>query len=327
MTHLFPSYFLLTIDVEDWFQVENLRPWIPVSTWDSHDLRAERNVHRLLDLFDGESSAAVVQKGASWETAQNAGAPKAVQATFFILGWVAERLPHLVREITSRGHEVASHGYHHQMCSRLGDDELKKDLSDSRRLLEDIAGVPVGGFRAPNFSVDQRVLSAIQAAGYRYDSSFNSFSLHGRYGRISLDGAPRAGVARRVGDDFYEIPVSNLPLAWCLPGRYLHGNRGSEHLHLPWGGGSYFRLLPYWIFRRGIKAIIRNQGAHVFYLHPWEVDPEQPRVKAASLSARLKHYTNLDCMHSRLADMLAGFANCHFVTCRQYLDRNAAKSR
>jgi peptidoglycan/xylan/chitin deacetylase (PgdA/CDA1 family) len=145
--------FLFTIDVEDWFQVENLRPWNPPAAWDSRELRVEANVHALLDLFDGK-----------------------VRATFFVLGWLAERLPHLVREIAARGHEVASHGSSHRMCRPLSDADLGDELQGSKRLIEDITGAEVAGFRAPNFSVDDRVLSLAREAGYRYDSSLNSFS-------------------------------------------------------------------------------------------------------------------------------------------------------
>ena len=131
-------------------------------------------------------------------------------ATFFVLGWIAKRLPHLVREIATRGHEVASHGHSHRMCNGLADSELRSELGDSKHLLEDITGTEVAGFRAPNFSVDDRVLSILQESGYRYDSSYNNFSLHGRYGKISLNGN-RAGIAHKLSEYFFELPISNLP--------------------------------------------------------------------------------------------------------------------
>jgi hypothetical protein len=223
--------FLITLDVEDWFQVENLRPWNPYSVWDRRELRVEANVNRLLDLFDSfklpsppasrprccfqpdpvdpvnpvrsslDHAPCTVRRGPF------------ISATFFVLGWLAERLPGLVREIAARGHEVASHGRSHRLCRPLADAELRAELGGSKRLLEDITGAEAAGFRAPNFSVDDRVLALIREAGYRYDSSYNSFSLHGRYGRISLNGG-RMGLARRVADDFFELPVSNLPLSY-----------------------------------------------------------------------------------------------------------------
>ena len=237
--------FLLTIDVEDWFQVENLRPWMPFSTWDSRELRVEANVHKLLDLFDGVKPDAGSRKPEARSSkleGSNSPAPsldstdptdsidsidstdsidptdstqpsavKKVRCTFFILGWIAKRLPHLVREIATRGHEVASHGQSHRMCNGLADSDLRSELGDSKHLLEDITGTEVAGFRAPNFSIDDRVLSILQESGYRYDSSYNNFSLHGRYGKISLNGN-RAGIAHKLSNDFFELPISNLPL-------------------------------------------------------------------------------------------------------------------
>ncbi|MFP3927921.1 MAG: polysaccharide deacetylase family protein, partial [Desulfobacteraceae bacterium] len=161
-----PSNILLTIDVEDWFQVENFKPCIPYSTWSSRDLRVERNTHRLLDLFDS--------------TILNP------RATFFILGWIGERLPSLIREIHARGHEVASHGCNHELLSSLDAQALIKDLNKSKSLLEDIIGSRVYGYRAPSFSIDKEILGYIRDAGYLYDSSYNSFSLHGRYGRLPI---------------------------------------------------------------------------------------------------------------------------------------------
>ena len=292
--------FLVTIDVEDWFQVENLRPWNPYAAWDSRELRVERNVRRLLDLFDGK-----------------------VRATFFILGWIAERLPHLVREIAARGHEVASHGSSHRMCRPLSDAELMDELAGSKRLLEDITGAEVAGFRAPNFSVDNRVLSLAREAGYRYDSSYNSFSLHGRYGKITLNGQPRAGIAHEIKDNFFELPVSNLPLSSITTSGILGTLAQFRHLNrfrLPWSGGAYFRLMPLGVFRRGVRAILDRAGAYVFYIHPWEIDPEQPRIGQASPAARFKHYTNLDKTMGKLRGMLEAFADCRFVSCREYIN-------
>ena len=179
MSHQLPPCFILTIDVEDWFQVENLRPWFPHETWSGCELRVERNVHKLLDLFDQASSERIAHRqglqslGSSSDSSLSAishelsassnpslsATSYQLRATFFVLAWIAERLPHLVREIAARGHEVASHGYSHRMCSPLPDAELKEDLVKSKRLLEDILGEEVAGFRAPNFSVDDRVLS------------------------------------------------------------------------------------------------------------------------------------------------------------------------
>jgi polysaccharide deacetylase family protein (PEP-CTERM system associated) len=326
-------YFLITIDVEDWFQVENLRSWNPITSWGNRELRVERNVHRLLDIFDSVSLAPLFPKahpvnpvnpvGPSFSSAPCAvhRAPSlSIRATFFVLGWLAERLPHLVREIAARGHEVASHGLSHRMCQPLSDADLRDELTGSKRLLEDITGAEVAGFRAPNFSVDDRVLELIRECGYQYDSSYNSFSLHGRYGKITLNGQPRAGIAYELSDNFFELPVSNLSLS-CLPtlGTLAH----LRHFCLPWSGGAYFRLMPLGVFQRGVRAILDRGGAYVFYMHPWEIDPEQPRVGRASPAARFKHYTNLEKTMDKLKGMLEGFADCRFMGCGEYIEDGA----
>jgi polysaccharide deacetylase family protein (PEP-CTERM system associated) len=306
-------FFLITIDVEDWFQVENFKPWIPFSTWDSRDLRVERNVHQLLDLFDSFALSPCTVHHAPF-----------IHATFFILGWIAERLPRLVREIAARGHEVASHGSSHRMCGPLSNAELRDELAGSKRLLEDITGAEVAGFRAPNFSVDDRVLGLIREVGYQYDSSYNSFSLHGRYGKITLNGQPRAGIAYELNDDFFELPVSNLNLGSFIGSRFtVHGSRQNSRFILPWGGGAYFRLLPFGVFRRGVRSILDRDGAYIFYLHPWEIDPEQPRVGQASRTANFKHSANLEKTPARLRRMMEAFADCRFVSCTEYLKEGA----
>ena len=236
------QYFLITIDVEDWFHVENFKSLIPFETWDHQESRVERNIHRLLDLFD--SIELPLEKrsttGASKPTnannpidATNATNPIKVRATFFVLCWIAERFPHIVREIAARGHEVASHGCYHELPKNMLPDLLRAELSDSRKRLEDTIGMPVAGFRAPSFSINDEILKAVAESGYLYDSSYNSFSLHGRYGKISLNGGNQIGIAHRVFDNLYELPISNLNLL---------GNV------LPLGGGAYFRLIPFYFF-------------------------------------------------------------------------------
>jgi polysaccharide deacetylase family protein (PEP-CTERM system associated) len=294
--------------------VENLRPWNPPAAWDSRELRVERNVHRLLDLFDS-----FTPHPASWTVDRE----PFIHATFFVLGWVAERLPHLVREIAARGHEMASHGTSHRLCRPLSDAELRDELASSKLLLEDITGTKVRGFRAPNFSVDDRVLDLVRECGYRYDSSYNSFSLHGRYGKITLNGQPRAGVAYELNDDFFELPVSNLPLSSIsilgILGTLAHF-RHLNHFHLPWSGGAYFRLMPLGVFLLGVRAILDRDGAYVFYMHPWEIDPEQPRSGGPSPAARFRHYTNLEKTMGKLRGMLEAFADCRFVSFREYIN-------
>lgn len=276
---------LLTIDVEDWFQVENLRPWFPPELWSNYPLRVERNTHRLLDLFDQFTRPTV-------------------KATFFILGWIAEQLPDLVKEINRRGHEVASHGYGHMMCNKIGFNELEKDLYRSKSLLEDMTGIEIKGYRAPNFSINQEVLEVIRNTGYRYDSSYNNFHLHGRYGKLNMNGAQKKGIAKCLGGEFYELPISNLSI-----GRRV----------LPWGGGGYFRLMPFQIFRLGIQHILKNKGVYVFYMHPWEVDPDQPRIRQSKGLNGWRHYLNLEQTYKRLNHLIRTFNTSHFITCNQYL--------
>ncbi len=285
MDHM--NTILLTIDVEDWFQVENFKSRIPFASWSGRELRVEGNTHRILDLLDRNPS----REGPS-------------AATFFVLGWIARKLPGLVREIRDRGHEVASHGYNHHPCHGQTPEALKEDLTASRKLLEDITGEAVTGYRAPSFTVNNEILQIVEASGYRYDSSFNSFDRHGRYGRVDLSGCDRSGIARRLSGDFYEIPVSNI-------------NLGDQVF--PLGGGGYFRLIPFPLFRAGVEYLLKREDAYLFYLHPWEVDPEQPRVTDIPLSYRFRHYNNLHKTHSRLKRLVGSLGHCRFTTCRRYL--------
>ena len=302
--------FLITIDVEDWFQVENFKPYIPYTTWDTRDLRVERNTHKLLDLFD-ESGAGSRTNRANSTNSTNKTAPK-VHTSFFILGWIAERLPKLIREIHNRGHEVASHGFGHKMCSRQSPAELKADLADSKKLFEDIIGGPAYGYRAPSFSINDDILKIIEDAGYLYDASYNSFDKHGRYGKLAVNGFQKTGIAYQVSDTFYELPVSNLslkPIAYSL-----------KPMVLPWGGGGYFRLTPYDVFKKGIQRTLKKDGAYSFYMHPWEVDPDQPRVNKAPALLKFRHYVNLKSTAKKISKMLDDFSDCQFVTCREYIE-------
>ncbi len=199
------------------------------------------------------------------------------------------------------------------MPDQLSAAELKVDLSDSKKQLEDLSGSPVSGYRAPSFAINDDILKIIQEAGYLYDSSYNSFGLHGRYGRISLNGAGKSGIAHQVSDQFFELPISNFQLPTL--GTLAH----FRHFHLPLGGGGYFRLMPGPLFRLGIKQILAKQGAYLFYMHPWEIDPDQPRVESASPGAKFKHYTNLERSESKLRRMIECFAGCQFITCSEYL--------
>lgn len=258
----------LTIDVEDYFQVSALAPHFAREDWESVPCRVERNVELILGLLD--------QRGA--------------KATFFILGWVAQRYPHLVRSIAAGGHEVASHGHSHERASAMTPAAFLADIALAKKLLEDICGRAVTGYRAPSFSIGMGNLWAhdtIAEAGYVYSSSVYPVK-HDHYG---IPDAPR--FPYRLGSGLIEIPVTTL--------RWMGRN-------WPAGGGGYFRLLPYAVSRWQIAKVNRDdQRPAIFYFHPWEVDPGQPRVAAASAKTRFRHYVNLHRTEHRLKRLLADF--------------------
>jgi len=284
------KHFLLTVDVEDWFQVENLRPWFPEDTWSSQQLRVEQSTRAILDLLASKTG----HKG------------RPVQATFFVLGWIARKMPGLIRDISSLGHEVASHGDNHQLCADLPAKDLLQDLMESRKILEDILGCEVHGYRAPSFSISPEILGLIREAGYKYDASYNSFSLNKRYGHLDLKMIQRRGIALDLGFEFYELPVSNLIIGGQI---------------FPCSGGGYFRLLPERVFKKAVQRILKTQGAYHFYMHPWEADPDQPRQKQIPRLSRFRHYVNLHKTLPRLENLLDSFGDCRFSTCRDYLQQ------
>lgn len=279
---------LITIDLEDWFQVENFKSCIDFSMWNDLEWRFERNTHRLLDLFSLHQ----------------------VTATFFILGWIAERSPKLVKEIHSRGHEIASHGYNHDLCSSLDDDSIYNDLKTSKEILEDITGTEVIGYRAPSFSISEPVIEMLKIIGYKYDSSYDSSSLNSRHGKINLNKYKKHKLAYIDEAGFKEIPMSNLKIANSI---------------FPWSGGGYFRFWPSFIFSLGINRIMREEGGYIFYTHPWEFDPNQPRVSKISAMSKFRHYVNLNSNFKKFDTFIDTFKDNTFMTCKEYsatLDKN-----
>ena len=259
----------MSIDVEDWFHVENLRRVLPPEAWDAQELRVDRMLERMLELM------------AQWD----------VRATCFVLGWVAERAPRLVERIAGAGHEVASHGYGHELVSHLEPPGFRADVVRSKSLLEEAAGERVRGYRAPNFSVTDWALSILEEVGFEYDSSFVPTTVrYRRYGTSEALRLAGGGLSRHGA--LVEASVS------CLP---LGGHA------VPWGGGAYFRLVPYRLFKRGILRILERGGPYVFYIHPWELDPGQPRVRGLRRSERLRHYANLEKTESRWTSLLRDF--------------------
>ncbi|WP_036193129.1 XrtA system polysaccharide deacetylase [Marinobacter daepoensis] len=260
----------LTIDVEDYFQVAALAEAVRYDDWSSMEYRVEANTDRILAVFD--------QAG--------------VKATFFTLGWVAERSPELVRRIAAHGHEVASHGYSHQLIYNQTPDVFEEETRRSKGILEDILGTPITGYRAASYSITNRsrwALDILAEQGFTWDSSIFPVR-HDRYG---MPGTPRWPHRLKTdrGYELAEFPLSTFK----LPGYTL-----------PIAGGGYFRLFPYWFSRFGLGSINRQDRPFVFYLHPWEVDPGQPRLDVKWLS-RFRHYNNLDICEQRLSRLLAHF--------------------
>jgi polysaccharide deacetylase family protein (PEP-CTERM system associated) len=272
---------LLTIDVEDWFHTSALDPYLGPNQWDYLESRVEPNVHRLLEIL----------------------AIHRTQATFFILGWVAERYPHLVKEIAAQGHEISSHGYRHRLIYYLTPAQFKDYLGRSKKILEDLVGQPVRGYRATSFSIVKKTLWAldmIQEAGFKYDSSIFPVSHHDLYG---LRGSSRFPFKHANG--LLEIPPSTVT---------LFGK------NLPVGGGGYFRLYPYWLTAQSIHKINRAGQPAVVYLHPWELDPDCPQIKRADKRTRFRQYFNLAKTAGRLGRLLSEF---RWSPVHPYLECNA----
>ena len=258
----------LTIDVEDYFQVSAFSPYIARADWEARECRVERNVDRILALLDEHDT----------------------QATFFTLGWIAERYPSLVRRIAEQGHEVASHGYGHERASDLSEAAFRADIQRAKGLLEDLSGAEVAGYRAPSFSIGPSNLWAFDClarAGHRYSSSIYPIH-HDHYG---MPDAPR--FAHRAADGLIEIPITTLRLF---------------KRNLPSSGGGYFRLLPYALSRWMLRRVNAADGeSAVFYFHPWEIDLHQPRIAGIDARTRFRHYLNIHRMEQRLDSLLGDF--------------------
>ena len=265
----------LSFDVEDYFQVSNFESLVGFDNWSKFHSRVERNTERILEIL----------------------AEHEISATFFVLGWEAERCPALVRRIAAAGHELATHGYRHRRIFDLQREQFREDLRKSIDLIEQAGGQKVLGHRAPSFSVTERSLWALdvmQQAGLAYDSSIFPVR-HPSYG---IRGAPRQPYEIRPG--FWEFPIATVRLG---------------RMNLPVAGGGYFRLYPYPLTRWALRRINAEQHSAIVYLHPWEIDPDQPRM-TASWQARFRHYNNLKRTALRLRRMCGEF---RFTTARQVL--------
>jgi polysaccharide deacetylase family protein (PEP-CTERM system associated) len=260
----------MSVDVEDYFQVQAFAGLVPRSEWEQIPRRVEANTDRILQQFERAR----------------------VHATFFTLGWVAERHPGLIRRIVAGGHELASHGYDHVLAHDFSPEAFGQDVGRTKRLLEDIGGVPVRGYRAPTFSIGPRnpwAFERLEQEGYRYSSSVFPIR-HDLYG---VPDAPRAPYRPGPGA-LWELPMTTVRI---------------RARNLPCSGGGYFRLLPYRLFRWGLRRLNRTEARPgIFYFHPWEVDPEQPRIPGASARARFRHFVNMRQMSDRIERLLRDFA-------------------
>lgn len=258
---------VISVDVEDYFHVEAFSDLVDRNQWSTYASRVEANTERVLDLLDEQN----------------------VKGTFFILGWVAERYPHLVRRIVERGHEPACHSYWHRLIYKLTPEEFRADTLRAKRCIEDAAGEPVYGYRAPSFSITAQsawALDTLAELGFRYDSSIFPVK-HDTYG---LEAAPRAPfrVETRSGP-LIEYPMTTF--------------RWKNSPNLPVAGGGYLRIFPYWYTKFGVERAWAEGLPVVCYVHPWELDPDQPRL-AGRLKSRLRHYTNLAKMETRLRRLI-----------------------
>ena len=260
-----------SVDVEDYFQVAALASAIPRESWPDRESRVERNTDRILALLE----------------------ERGIHGTFFVLGWIAERHPMLVRRIAVAGHEIASHGYSHQLIYTQSPAEFRAETVRSKHLLEDLCGTAVIGYRAASFSITRRSLWALDILvelGFRYDSSIFPIR-HDRYGIPGASEEP-GPLTTPSGASLIEFPM--CAARWC-------------GLRVPVSGGGYFRLLPLAVTRWGLRQINAKGRPFTFYLHPWEIDPDQPRVEVSRLS-RFRHYTNLHCCEDRLRRLLGEFS-------------------
>lgn len=261
----------MTVDVEDYYQVSAMESVVTRDDWDSFPSHVVANTEAVLDLF----------------------AKAGVKGTFFTLGWVAERHPDLIRRIVAEGHELASHGYRHIRVSDQSESDFREDIRRTKALLEDIGGVAVKGYRAASFSLTPRTPwahAAMAEVGYSYSSSVYP----GHHDHYGIKDAPRRAYRPLPDSDFLEIPITTVELF----GKRVHA-----------GGGGYFRLFPFALYRRLIERVNSTDDMPaIFYFHPWEIDPDQPRVAGIDAKARFRHYLNLRRMRPRLEALLARFA-------------------
>jgi polysaccharide deacetylase family protein (PEP-CTERM system associated) len=257
----------ISFDIEDWFQVENLKEAISYNDWEGCDLRVVENTRKILKILERHQT----------------------RATFFVLGWIAEKCPSLIKEIAAEGHEIASHGYGHELIYKLTPEAFYNDLWRSKEILESITTTPVLGYRAPSFSITPKsewAIDVLKDLGFTYDSSIFPTSFHNRYGFNGISSSPF-----KFSNGLVEMPLSTYRIGGA---------------NFPLAGGGYFRLFPYSYFQRFFRRLNKQNKPIIFYLHPWELDPEQPRMKIR-FNYRLRHYVNLEKTEGRLEKLLKEF--------------------
>ncbi|MCG7992584.1 MAG: DUF3473 domain-containing protein [Candidatus Thiodiazotropha lotti] len=272
----------ITVDVEDYYQVSAFNKQITKAEWESYESRVYDNTHRILKIFDDSN----------------------IKGTFFVLGWVAERNKKLINEISELGYEVACHGYSHDLVYNQTPETFLEETKQSKAIIEDIIGRPIKGYRAASYSITEKSLWALDIlteCGFSYDSSIFPI-MHDRYGIPGAKTMPHR-LKTEKGNEIIEFPLSTV---------------GVAKRRLPVSGGGYFRLFPYWLSKAGLNRVNRNdQMPFIFYMHPWEIDEGQPKIKSSRLS-EFRHYNNIDKFESRLLKLIRDF---EFSTVSDVLQR------
>ncbi|MFW5891177.1 MAG: XrtA system polysaccharide deacetylase [bacterium] len=271
---------ILTIDVEDYFQVETFKNIIDENEWNNFELRVENSLKKVLNLINSFD----------------------YKATFFVLGWIAERFPEIIKMISAQGHEIATHGYGHELVYKQTKQEFKNDLIKSINILTEITENEILGYRAPTFSITNDSLWAldiIKELGLEYDASMSPIEAHDKYGIKGIN-----PYIHTLSNGLIELPQTTIKI--------LNKN-------LPVAGGGYFRLIPYWLTKMAIKKLNNNNQTAIVYLHPWEFDPEQPKIDGISKLSQFRHYINLDKTETKFKKMLSDF---NFTSIEKYLEIN-----
>jgi len=273
--------YLLTIDVEDWFQVRNFSNYISMAEWSTMEVRIHRNMDVILNLLNKHNT----------------------KATFFVLGWLAEKEPDLILKIYKEGHEIACHSYSHSDSFDLNYTELKNDIVLSKNILESITNSPIIGYRAPSFSISTELLNILSDLNFTYDSSLFVSDMNLNYGKLSsLKRPPQKKFV--IKNDLLEFPLSSYRMLG---------------LNIPWSGGFMFRAIPYWLYKNGMKSIYKTGEYFMFYIHPWEFDSSQPFVQRAKVNEKVKHYYNVKKTFAKFDNLLQlqnfGSINNHLKNC------------